>query len=615
MILIEKIKNAGIWKNKYLYAILLTLIVLYPLRWTFTGLDLWDSGYNCISYVCFGPEYMNPALFYSTFLSCVSGRLLSLLPFGDTFAGLRFYCGMVICANVLISSLFCIRKIKLNRWAVILGELLAVSLCYSPAVVLYNHLSFLLLTIAIILIYDGLVGDKGICLVAAGFILGLNVYTRFPNITQAVLILALWYHLWIRRAKLIEILNKTLFCIAGWMIAFLLGFALISAVYGKGSYVSGIQGLFGISEGAGDYSLTAMLMAMIGAYARGARRLADMAVFTAAAGLAAFVFQKISGQNEKVTDKTKQSEIFIGIIAGIGLIIFYIVRQLMQFDFHHYITVILTAAMFIDVVMILCLVIILNKGTDDSKKLFSALLLMQVIALSVGSNTGISPVMNNMFLMAPFMAHYLYSVLKDCEKDIIPGLYRIGPAERKILIKPAKRIGMIVFMIAMLSFFIQCVLFGIGYVYEEAGNGIGGQACVTDNRVLAGTRMSEERADWMQGITDYINKEQLQGHDAIVYGYAPALVYYLSLKPVIGSWPDLDSYATSSMKDDMEALKLRIDEKGVECPLIIFDEQNIKEQQEHNPEKWEILDDFMTKYGYSEAFSCGRFSIYRSVGR
>ena len=46
----------------------------------------------------------------------------------------------------------------------------------------------------------------------------------------------------------------------------------------------------------------------------------------------------------------------------------------------------------------------------------------------------------------------------------------------------------------------------------------------------------------------------------------------------------------------MEALEERIDKKEAECPMIIFDDRNIKEQQEHNAEKWKILSDFMDKY-------------------
>ncbi len=612
MNLVRKVTEARLWKNKYISSAFLAVVVLYPLRWTFTGLDLWDAGYNCINYIRFGPGYMNPSLFYSTFLANVTGRMFSLLPYGDTYAGLRFWCGLVICANVLLSALFCIRKVKLNRWAVILGELLAVSLCYSPTVILYNHLSFLFLTVTIILLYNGLTTDNNICLVSAGFILGLNVFVRFPNITQAALILAVWYYFWQKKSRSKDVIYKTLICFAGFAASFILIYAIIDGMYGNGSYLAGIQGLFGISKGAEDYSAASMITGMMGAYIRGFRRIADMAVFAAASFAIVVVIRKVRDKNAGESNGLKWYELLTAAIAGICLIVFSVLHMLMQFDFHHYITVILTAAMFIDLVMIICFTVMVSSKADIGMKLISSLLIMQIFVLSVGSNTGISPVMNNMFLIMPFMIHYLILFFKGCDNETALPEISFVPEKIRTVSPVLKRVSALVIMIAVSAYYIQCVMFGFGYVYEDARNGIGGHAQVADNRVLSGTRMNEERAEWMQDLTDHINKEQLEGHDVIVYGYAPALVYYLSLKPVIGSWPDLDSYSASSMRKDMEALEERIDKKEAECPIIIFDDRNIKEQQEHNAEKWKILSDFMDKYDYKKTFSNSRFSIYEN---
>lgn len=614
MKLIKSISGLTIWKNKYLYITVLAVTILYPLRFTFTGLDLWDSGYNCLNYIYFGPEYMNPSLFYSTFLACVVGRVISVLPFGDTFAGIRLYCGLVISINVLLSSVFCIRKLKLNRWCVVFGELLAISLCYNPAVVLYNHLSFLLLTIVIILIYNGLVEDRNAYLAAAGFVLGLNIYVRFPNITQALLILAVWYYQWIRRDKVKWNLSKTFVCIAGWLASTVIIFIVINIAYGTGSYISGVKGLFGISEGAEDYSLFSMLSSMFGAYIRGFRRLVDVAVFTVIAYAAVIILRKIKGRDPEEKGKLKCAEQCVGVFSGIFLVIFFIVRRLMQFNFHHYETIVLTAALFTDVALIFGLMLVISRKASDREKLISVLLLLQVAAVSVGSNTGIAPVMNSMFLTAPFLFNYLGVFLSGygTDKSISDHGFFIA-AKSYIMTDILKELGKIVLIIALSAFYVQCILFGSGYVYEDAQNGIGGSSVVTGNSVLSGIRMNEDRAEWMQGLTDYVNEEGLKGRDVIAYGYAPGLIYYLSLKPVIGSWPDLDSYSASSMRDDMMDLEKLIDEEAAECPIMIFDHQNLKEQQEHNPEKWDILSGFIDKYSYSEAYSCGRFSVYRAA--
>lgn len=612
MEIFKKITCAEFWKNRYIFAVVFVLIVLLPLRWTFTGLDLWDSGYNCLNYVDFGPEYMKPSAFFSTILASVVGHLFYMLPYGDSYLGLRLYCGIIVSVNVLITAIFCINRLKLNKWMVIVGQLLAVSLCYSPTVIIYNHLSFLFLTIAIILLYNGLIGDNYICLAAAGFVLGINVYVRFPNIIQASLIIVVWYYMLIRGYKLIEAVRRTLVCMAGWIGAFLPVYMIINCIYGKNAYISGIMDLFSMSQGAEDYSAGSMIISMLSAYIRGGRRLFDIVVFTVLAYLAVIIIRKIYGSDPEKNDDPSSVSVLIGIISGVCLVIFSISRMLLQFNFHHYITVILTAAMFIDITVILCLAVMIDRKENENKKLISALVFMQMIVLSVGSNTGISPIMNSMFLAASFMMHNLYTRFIKCKQDTAPYGHMFAFIKEKIETETIRRLGKVIFVIAFSAYYIQCVMFGFGYVYEDAKNGIGGHAQVTDNRVLSGIRMNEERAGWMQGLTDYINEGQLAGHDVIVYGYAPALVYYLSLKPVIGSWPDLDSYAVSSMRSDMSALEERIDKKETDCPVIIFDDRNIKEQQEHNAEKWDILSDFMDKYGYEKTFSNSRFSVYEN---
>ncbi len=579
MDILDRIVNARIFKNRYMMAAFVILIALYPLRWTFTGADMWDVGYNCGNFIHFDRNILGDTWFFSTFLAGALGHFISLLPLGHTLAGMRFYCSLVITCNVIVSSIFCINKLRIRPGIVIIGSILAVSLCYSPSVVLYNHLSFLLLDIAVILLYTGLTEDRCYCLALSGFLLGLNVFVRFSNITQAVLIVGVIYYLAISRKGFKDSLVRILLCICGYIAALLIMFVILSQ-YGISDYFSGIHGLFTMTEDAVEYKPGAMLLRMFDIYVRGGRRIADIVLFSTAAFLVILLFGKL-----------RKKERILSLVTGGLLIVFFVLKGLMQFDFHHYITVILTAAMFIDLVLLLFIAIIAGRkyGTDD--KLIAALMLLFIMSLSVGSNTAISPIMNSLFIIGPLMADK--ATLYICDKK---SLYF------SILTRVA--------FVAVAAFYIQCVLFGAMYSYQEAQNGAGGRMTVTGNPVLCGVRMDDDHARNLQELTDHIGRNGLSGVGLITYGYAPSLAFYLELEPVITTWPDLESYSLSSMKKDIQALEAAIDIHNMECPVIIIDNEGALKQKEKDPQKWELLSGFIKAYSYSPDYDNGRFTVY-----
>ncbi len=151
-------------------------------------------------------------------------------------------------------------------------------------------------------------------------------------------------------------------------------------------------------------------------------------------------------------------------------------------------------------------------------------------------------------------------------------------------------------------FYVQCIAFGVLYCYQEAQNGVGGRYRVEYNPVLAGTWMDAYRAMEMQELTDYVNTNNLTGSDVITYGYAPALPFYLQLKPVINSWPDLDSYNIGVMKRNIDDIGKEIDSGNRQAPIVIINTKNTEDEKYANPEKLDILERFMKRYGYTGRF-------------
>ena len=101
---------------------------------------------------------------------------------------------------------------------VFLGELLAESVFWCPTVILYNVLSYVFLTFACLCLFRAVNGvpRKRIWYVAAGVFLGINVFVRFSNALQAVLILAVWLEgMWSSRSRR-NVLRDTGACVLGY---------------------------------------------------------------------------------------------------------------------------------------------------------------------------------------------------------------------------------------------------------------------------------------------------------------------------------------------------------------------------------------------------------------
>lgn len=107
-------------------------------------------------------------------------------------------------------------------------------------------------------------------------------------------------------------------------------------------------------------------------------------------------------------------------------------------------------------------------------------------------------------------------------------------------------------------------LFGRSFVFAE-GTGVQEiNAQVTNNETLKGVWMSEERAGWMQEISEYVNTGGLAGKDVLLYGQIPALSYYLQMPAAFNPWPDLDSYQIAQLEEDMHKMQERM---GYGCDL------------------------------------------------
>ena len=604
------------------------VLVLYPLRHIAWGLDLWDTGYGYANFEYMGTQHMDPMWLFSTYLTTAIGHFLSLLPGAKTLIGMNFYTGLSISLLAVLGYYFCTKVLKIPAWLTFLGEFTAVSFCWCPTGSFYNYVTYVFFLISVICLYLGLARGKGGWLFAAGVALGCNVLARFSNLPEAAMIVAVWAY-GITRKKAAgrklrkKLLQDTGMCLAGYLTALLVLFGYIQIRYGMDEYVRGIQRLFSMTEVATDYTAASMILGMFDWYLQNLYWELRMCVFLIAGMIAvgflefaaACVRDSYAGKNT-IKKALRILEWVVSAVLAV-IMVFWLYRQgFCATEYTNYGAIIWPGVTFLTLTLLVTLWRIFTPSAPGEEKLLSGLIFLIVLITSLGSNNKLYPSMNNLFLALPYMYWQFYRFCKYA------GSFRW----KRITISaiPAKCL----FGGFFLLFFIQVGLFGRSFVFAE-GTGIQDiDAQVTNNETLKGVWMSEERAGWMQEISEYVNTRGLAGKDVLLYGQIPALSYYLQMPAAFNPWPDLDSYQIAQLEEDMHKMQERMDADATYRPVVLLEkkyavyleagEDALEALQPTERERSLIVDnakllligEFMDAYGYEKTFENEKFVIF-----
>lgn len=604
------------------------VLVLYPLRHIAWGLDLWDTGYGYANFEYMGTQHMDPMWLFSTYLTTAIGHFLSLLPGAKTLIGMNFYTGLSISLLAVLGYYFCTKVLKIPAWLTFLGEFTAVSFCWCPTGSFYNYVTYVFFLISVICLYLGLSRGKGGWLFAAGVALGCNVLARFSNLPEAAMIVAVWAYGITRKKAAGRKLRKKLLldtgmCLAGYLTALLVLFGYIQICYGMDEYVRGIQRLFSMTEVATDYTAASMILGMFDWYLQNLYWELRMCVFLIAGMIAVgFLEFAVASVRDSYAGKDtikKALRILEWVVSAVLAVIMVSWLYLQGFcatEYTNYGAIIWPGVTFLTLTLLVTLWRIFTPSAPGEEKLLSGLIFLIVLITSLGSNNKLYPSMNNLFLALPYMYWQFYRFCKYA------GSFRWK--RMTISTIPAKCL----FGGFFLLFFIQVGLFGRSFVFAE-GTGVQElSAQVTNNETLKGVWMSEERAGWMQEISEYVNTGELAGKDVLLYGQIPALSYYLQMPAAFNPWPDLDSYQIAQLEEDMHKMQERMDADATYRPVVLLEkkyavyleagEDALEALQPTERERSLIVDnakllligEFMDAYGYEKTFENEKFVIF-----
>ena len=551
------------------------VLLLYPLIGVNQGLDISDTMYSLTNYEFI--ETLNPMWLFSTYLSNVFGAAIMHLPGAGTMLGFSIYCSFVTSIIALVSYYFL--KGFMPGWMIFIGEFIAESICFSPRVILYNYLTYLFFTLGTVFLLLGIFAWKrqNLYLFVAGVCLGLNVMVRFPNIVETALILVLWFYGFITKDKLQEILKKTGVCILGFVAGFAVPFIFTVVKYGPSAYVSGIMGLFGMTEGASDYSSGGMIGLILEAYMTSLSNMAIM-VPCVAAGIIMFLL---------IPEKYVMVKKILFICGLLVLTKYYFATGVFTRNYYYYDSMFQAAMMFIIFGIILALIGslgILNGSRQEQTLAFTALLL--ILVTPIGSNNYTFPILNNLFIIGPIVLWLFRRMMQ-----------RAGEGHFNFAWEA-------MFTFVLIVLFIQGALFHLGYSFMDGADGTPRDSYVNIKKAEHMVT-TDYNAQSLEELSEVLRSNDLCDTKVILFGGIPGISYLFDLYPAIDTtWPDLDSYSVDNF--DSQLMELSVSDEPT--PTIIIG----KDMAEYANigMKYDILLDYIVNHDYNKVFEGDRFIVF-----
>lgn len=594
--------------NRALSILFPLFLFLYPLRHIRVGAEWWDTGYNYANFTYI--ERMDEMWLFSTYLGNAVGSFFTKLPFGDTMVGLNFYTSLVVSLLAVAGYFFFVKEVKVPAVLVFIGEFLAVSFCWCPTALLYNYLTYMLLGAGTVLLYYGLTREKrsSLFFVLAGIFLGVNVFTRFSNLANMALIVAVWAMGIIRKEKFGKVVKQTLWCILGYVIGLGGGFAVISLKYGAEAYIQGILRILSMPSEASSYTITSMVTAQFRNYLQNLIWLGYLVGFML---LGMIVYQILP----KSWKWLKNVGYVVCVFGGFYVLMcqnMFNMKYSTQMSVFQWAVILLTATMFAGVI------VIFGRKFTEQEKLLCGLNIIVIVITPLGSNNHLYSSINNLFFVAPFTLWMLYRFYKW-----LPQVWKRKKWE--ISTFPVKAMGLCIAFMVLL----QGTLFGWFYVFYEGNGGENLHTSIEKNDILKGMLNNEERARQISEISLYVQEHDLKGQEVILYGQIPSMSYYLEMPFAITAWPDLASYNYSIMESDLKELEGEVALKNKDLPVILMEKkqgtyviegraglellEGITEKEMTEIEadkKLLLLIDMIESYDYQVAFESDKFVLF-----
>ncbi|MBP5608962.1 MAG: hypothetical protein J6X66_11965 [Lachnospiraceae bacterium] len=504
------------------------LLFLFALIGADQGTDLSDTMYAAANYAFFKTD--TGSWHFATFLANLTGHFFYVIG-GGRLIWLKLLCSLIPAFTAVL--VYFLLKDRIHQYFLFPALLAALGLCWSPSVILYQHLSYLALTAGSLLLYKAMTKRDRRIMAFAGLVIGLGLFVRVSNLTHCALIFYVIYED-IRSKETKKLPADILCCIGGYAAGAAAGllFMLISGgTDGFLRMVSWIRDLLGGSSGEGGYTLWDMLSQTADNYF-GNLFFVLLAVSGIIAGSLMFRLLK---------DRLKIPARILYCTGIILLFIYYYRNGVFDTKYYNVGSIFRISVVMLIFLLALDIWVLVDSKFRPEEKGLALLALISQLMIPLGSNNHLYSCINDMYFLMPVGIH------------LFAGLIHVR-GNKKSWSFPLVSMGLALFLLLL----IQSSMFHFSFAFKDGVDGTKRNVRIGDEgaQKLKGMKTSGENAAAIKGICDAA--QAAGGEWLLTYGDIPGFNYILDLKPPISTaWPDLESYREDRYGEELSMVSGR----------------------------------------------------------
>ncbi len=375
------------------FLIVLFVVIIYQLLCIVQGFDLSDEGWAMYFYqqIFKNPETVGAQMPY-WFTGIIGGLWYKLFPTGGFFL-------MRLFGVFIVTSTFCISynylKKFLNPSILLLGlaaQILIVA--GDPKPFGYNSLSAFLIIITVVLFFNGMEKRKLFLLFSGGFLLGINIFVRIPNIASLVILLLIPTYIYLKE-KRFSIINRYFFVGVLGVVVAVISTVIVMKMLGHWNLF--VNSLTAVANSASDKANSHQFGTMFFQYLKNYLGILKVGIFCMLIGIIYAGLKKLF--------HSSCYQYFLVLLTA-AVIAYYSVkcnRALRENDmfFVHFISYFSIALIYMNV-----------KETRYSLKFAAFAAFLMVVFIPLGSDRGIVTIWTSSWLSLPLGIAYIYSQLK-----------------------------------------------------------------------------------------------------------------------------------------------------------------------------------------------------------
>lgn len=543
-------------------------IVLYPLAFLSSGLNLSDEGYALTTYHAI---FANPQSITHTFgtwgTNVIGGIWLLLFPNLGLW-GVRLSGAIVS----IITLIFIYNTLKdyMSRSLLLLGLLISWLFTYHFMVVNilgYNNISVLFFSIVIYLLNKGLRKNNNLFLFISGFILSFNVFVRLPNALGFLLVFVLALNYYIKKNVGFKTLSFQY--ISVFLGAFFNLMFVYIAMKSLGHYDLFIESSRYLSQTRGP-SLGLFFITLDG-FIRLFRDFFIVLILTLLS-ISILIYSRL----DKLNNYIKFT------IFSIFLIIFYIFYEKLGIPIGGRVASLLTGLCYFALIA----EIFDYKNSAPDIRITSFLILVLFIILPIGSGA----VQVNALYAVPFAFPILVSRLNKMKINFLLNM------------DEARFYNLKVFIVATFSLF--AVTNNLAFAYDDAHNRLLLNSTINNNH-LSGIYTTGKRANPLNELLNETPKYIKKGDTILVVWIAPML-YYLTDSYSYFPYPWTEIYTRQQVKDFLENKPKR----GT-LPVVIRYIYPFGQGRTYD----DILFNFFNNFKYEKKWGNDTYEIYAPINQ